>query len=218
MKKEKGNAGMNFNRFFSIDSPWYKWMGKLADIIKLNFLWILFSIPVITMGAAATAAFYVGFKLVKDEESYIAAPFIRVFRANLKQGSILGVIQMLVMGVIYTDFRLSASAGEKRLVYIAAGITGIVFAFFYFIYAYALLARYENTIINTIRNSFSICIKFFPKTIVLMAALLLECTIFLWNFKTMFAGLMIGPACVVLTVCKFVMPMLKKIEEGAKEQ
>lgn len=208
---------MNHNGFFSIDSPWYKWMVKLVDVIKLNFLWMLFSIPVITVGAATTAAFYVGFKVEKDEEAYIAAPFIRVFKENLKQGCIVGVIQLLVMGVIYADFRLAASAGEKRFIYMAAGIAGIFFTFLYFVYVYALLARYDNTVFHTIGNSFSICIKFFPKTIGLMITLLLECAIFLWNFKTMFIGLLVGPACIVLTICKFVRPMFQKIEEESAD-
>lgn len=204
---------MDNNGFFSIESPLYKLMVKLLDIIKLNFLWMLCSIPVITMGAATTAAFYIGFKMEKDEDAYIAAPFIREFKANLKQGSIIGVIQMIIIYVIYIDFRLSAAAGEKRLVYMAAGIVAIFLAFLHFIYVYALLARYENTIINTFRNSFSICIKFFSKTIGLLLFIVLECAIFLWNFKTMFIGFFIGPACIVLTICKFVMPMFKKIEE-----
>jgi len=187
-------------------------MVKLLDIIKLNFMWLLCSIPVITMGAATTAAFYIGLKMEADEEAYIASPFIREFKADLKQGSIIGIIQMLIIYVIYIDFRLSAAAGEKRLVYIAAGIVAIFLAFLHFIYVYALLARYENTILNTIRNSFSICIKFFPKTIGLLLLILSECVIFLWNFTTMFIGFFIGPACIILTICKFAMPMFKRIE------
>ncbi|MFG6393374.1 MAG: DUF624 domain-containing protein [Lachnospiraceae bacterium] len=200
------------NSFFSIESPLYKLMVKLLDIIKLNFLWLICSIPVITMGAATTAAFYTGFRIDKDKDAYIAAPFIREFKANFKQGSIIGIIQMLIIYVIYIDFRLSAAAGKKRLVYMAAGIVAIFLAFLHFIYVYALLARYENTIMNTFRNSFSICIKFFPKTIGLLLLVLMECAIFLWNFTTMFVGFFIGPACIVLTICKFVMPMFEKIE------
>ena len=210
---------MDNNGFFSIESPLYKLMVKLLDIIKLNFMWILCSIPIVTMGAATTAAFYTAFRMEKDEDAYIAAPFIREFKANLKQGSIIGVIQMLIVYVIYIDFKLSAAAGEKRLAYIAAGIVAIIFAFFYFIYVYALLARYENTIMNTFRNSFSICMKFFPKTIGLLLLVLLECAIFVWNFTTMFVGFFIGPACIVLTICKFVMPIFKKIEnEGSADK
>ena len=190
-------------------------MVRQGDIIKLNFLWLLCSIPVVTMGAATTAAFYTGFRIEKDKDAYIAAPFIREFKANLKKGSIIGVIQILIVYVIYIDFQLSAAAGEKRLVYMAAGIVAVFLAFLHFIYVYALLARYENTIINTFRNSFSICIKFFPKTIGLLLLVLLECAIFLWNYTTMFVGFLIGPACIVLTICRFVMPMFKKIEAEA---
>ncbi|MCX4325792.1 MAG: YesL family protein [Lachnospiraceae bacterium] len=204
---------MNSNGFFSIESPFYKLMVKLLDIIKLNFMWMLFSIPIVTIGAATTAAFYTGFRIDKDEDAYIAAPFIREFKANFKQGCIIGIIQLVIIYIIYIDFQLSAAAGERRLVYMAAGIVAVFLAFLHFIYVYALLARYDNTIINTFRNSFSVCIKFFPKTIGLLLLVLAESAIFLWNITTMFVGFFIGPACIILTICKVVMPMFKKIEE-----
>lgn len=55
---------MGNNSFFSIESPLYKFMNRLLDMIKLNFLWILCSLPIITMGAATTAAFTITLKMV----------------------------------------------------------------------------------------------------------------------------------------------------------
>ena len=40
-----------------IDSPFFRWMGRLGDVAVLNLLWLLASLPVVTLGAS-TAALY----------------------------------------------------------------------------------------------------------------------------------------------------------------
>lgn len=142
---------MGNNGFFSIESPLYKFMSRLTDMIKLNFLWVLCSLPIITMGAATTAAFTITLKMVEEEEGYIAGPFFREFKNNLGKGSIIGIIQLIAMYAIYLDFQLSKLEGGTMFTVI--GVLATFLAFMHLVYAYALLARYENTIINTLRNS-----------------------------------------------------------------
>ena len=70
---------------FSVDGKFAQFMGKLADIIILNVLLVVCSIPIVTAGAAATAFYYVMLKLVKNEESYVFRSFLKAFRENFKQ-------------------------------------------------------------------------------------------------------------------------------------
>ena len=41
---------------------------KIADTVLLNFLWFLFSLPIVTAGAATTALFDISLRMVNDEE------------------------------------------------------------------------------------------------------------------------------------------------------
>ena len=59
-------------KFFSIEGPLYQFFSRLLDMIKLNFLWLLFSLPIITIGASTAAAFSVTLKMVDEREGYIA--------------------------------------------------------------------------------------------------------------------------------------------------
>ena len=52
---------------FNYDNPVWRFIGKLGDLILLNILWIVCSIPIVTAGAATTAVYYVTLKLVRDE-------------------------------------------------------------------------------------------------------------------------------------------------------
>ena len=55
-------------KFFSTDSPLYRFLTRLWDMIKLNFLWLIFSLPVVTFGAATVAAYSVTLKMVDERE------------------------------------------------------------------------------------------------------------------------------------------------------
>jgi uncharacterized membrane protein YesL len=79
-------------RFFSVDGGLYKFMTRLWDVIKLNFLWLLFSIPLVTMGAATVAAYSITLKMVDDREGYVGRQFLEGFRKNIKQGTLLGIL------------------------------------------------------------------------------------------------------------------------------
>ena len=68
------------NRFFNMDNKFFVFMGRVADLLLLNFLCILCCIPVVTAGASITALYYVTLKMARDEESYIARSFFRSFK------------------------------------------------------------------------------------------------------------------------------------------
>ena len=44
-------------KLFNYDSPFWSFMSRLADLIILNLLWIVFCIPVVTIGASTTAMY-----------------------------------------------------------------------------------------------------------------------------------------------------------------
>ena len=44
--------------FFNYDNPIWRFMGRLGDMIVLNLLWLVCSIPVVTIGASTTALYY----------------------------------------------------------------------------------------------------------------------------------------------------------------
>ena len=80
-------------KFFSVDSPLYKFILTFWEIVKLNFFWLLFSLPVVTIGASTTAAFSVGLKMADGSEGYIFKTFLEAFKENWKKGIPLGLLR-----------------------------------------------------------------------------------------------------------------------------
>ena len=95
-------------------------------------------------------------------------------------------------------------------------IFGIIAAFVFgmsFIYAFPLSARYENTLIGTLKNSVNIATRYFLRTLLLVAVLAVEVIIFIFNYTTLLIGVLIGPACIMLTISGFALHFFKEIEK-----
>lgn len=204
-------------KFFSIDGPLYQFFSRLLDMLKLNFLWLLCSLPIVTVGASTAAAFSITLKMVDEREGYIAKQFFKAFKENLKQGIPTGLLNLFFVYALYLDFQLFHAVEGNPIYFLILGIVGSVMCFCYFIYAYALMARYENTFLQTLKNSMEICIKYVGKTLLIVLVLAVEIVLFLFNTTTMFIGLLIGPAVMFLTISGPAMYVFRDIERKSKE-
>ena len=200
-------------KFFSVDSAFYKFLVRLWDMVVINFLWVLFSLPVITIGASTVAAFSVTLKMVDEHEGYVGRQFVKAFKANLKQGIPLGLLALFCAYVVYLDFELFNKIEGNPMILLIFGILAIAVFGAAFIYAFALSARYANTLIRTLQNSVEITIRYFVRTLALLAVLAVEIVVFWFNSTTVFFFLLIGPACLIFTISGFAMYMFRQIEK-----
>lgn len=199
-------------KFFSVDGGLYKFISWLWDMIKLNFLWLLFSLPIITIGASTVAAYSVTLKMVDGTEGYVGRQFIKAFKENWKQGIPLGLLGILALYVIYLDFEFFNKLENNPMMFLIAGIVAVFIFGMAFIYAFPLSARYENTLLETLKNSARIATRYFVRTLFLAAVLAVEVFIGLFNSTTLFFAILIGPACLMLTVSGFAINFFRQIE------
>lgn len=199
--------------FFSTDSKLYRFMSKLTDLVKLNILWLVFSIPVVTLGISTIAAYTVALKMAEGEEGYIGRDFLKAFKENRKQGIPMSFITVLCLWVVYLDFQIYRAAEENAFVFLIIGIITTYVFVFSFLYVYPLLARYENTIVNSLKNSFRISMKYFLRSLLLVVLSAVETAVMFWNFKTMITIVIVGPALLMLTVSSFAMVIFRDLEK-----
>lgn len=197
---------------FSVDSPLYKFISRFWDIIVLNFFWVVFSIPIVTIGASTVAAYSVAIKMVDDEEGYIARSFIKAFKENLKQGIILGLIAMVAGYVIYLNFALFNAIESNPLPLLLVAIIAGIYFLTSLLYAFPMAARYKNSVFAIMRNSRQICMKYAVRTLLLVFLVVVMIMIALWNSTTIFFGILIGPAFIIFTIAAFSKRIFQKIE------
>lgn len=189
-------------------------MGRLVDICCLNILWIVFSLPVITAGAATLAAYSVALTMVDDEETYILKSFVRAFRNNFKQGTVLFLLTAAALYALYIDVQLVFKSEKPPVILCVVSIISIAVIFCIFIYAYPLTARYENTLWNNLRNSFSISIRYPLRTFIIFFVCAIEIIIFTFNMLMVIFGILTGPMILVYTVSTSAKHIFLKIEKG----
>ncbi len=205
-------------KFFSTNSPLYQFLCRLWDIIQVNFFWLVGCIPIVTMGASTAAAFKVCLHLAEEQEGYIYKEYWAGFKENWKQGTALEAIIFLCVYVIYLDLQLfDAVPGNPIWILVVTIVSGCLF-FFCLLYAFPLIARYENTILGTLKNSLRISRRFFGRTMAMAAVVIFEVLIWMFNSTTIFIGVLIGPACIIYTIAGMSLGTFQVIEQETREQ
>ena len=74
---------------------------RFWDLIKVNLLFLLFCIPIVTIGPALSGMTYVIRNYTREEHSFIFNDFWKAFKNNLKQSFPTGIIQILSLGIFY---------------------------------------------------------------------------------------------------------------------
>ena len=60
-------------KFFNYDSPFWSFMSRIADLVIVNILWLVFCIPVFTIGASTAAMYRVTLNLVRGEGAAVSS-------------------------------------------------------------------------------------------------------------------------------------------------
>lgn len=137
------------------DHLFFKIMYLLSDILQLSILWLIGSLPFITIGASTTALFYVCGKKVKQQEMKIVSEFIKSYKQNFKQSFSITFILMILWYVTITYLIMSLSSLNEGFNWSIILVLLLCFeTFMMTIYMCALLAKYELRTIQIIRNSF----------------------------------------------------------------
>lgn len=157
------------NRFFNTDSKFFQIMDKFSSIVLLNILWIVCCIPVVTIGAATTALYYVTLKLVRDEESYIVKSYFKSFALNFRQATGIWAMVLVFLGILYFDFSV-LNTSESPISHVITILLYVLIFFFIMVmcYVFPLLAKFDNTVFNTVKNSMFLSIIHAPKTFLLL--------------------------------------------------
>ena len=143
-----------FEKIFNMDNAVWRAMAKVADLVIANLLFLVCSIPIVTIGASMTALYTVTLKMVDKSGGYVSKDFWSAFKSNFKQSTIIWLI-MLAVGVFiagdyYLVSQMVATVG-KAVKYIV-----LILAFLYFMiisYVFPLQSKFENTIVRTITNA-----------------------------------------------------------------
>ena len=93
-------------KLLNIDSSVMRIMALLADLIILNTLFILTSLPLITIGASLCALQTSLQKILHQKRGSVIKNYFKSFSLNFRQATIIFIILSLLTFILFYDFRL----------------------------------------------------------------------------------------------------------------
>lgn len=164
-------------KFLSYDSKFGQIILKFCYACWLNMLWMVCSLPIVTIGASTTALYYATLKLARGEEGDVTKMFFHSFRQNFKQATILWGILLGVGLFLALDYYVlihlrQTSQGAVAVawtVILAIVIAATVMYAIELVFVFPLLSRVENTVWAMLKNSFLIGTHYLFCTIVVFA-------------------------------------------------
>lgn len=156
-------------KLFNLDSPLMQALNKMADLMWLNILTMICCIPIITIGPALTAMHYMALKMARDEECYITRDYFKSFKLNFRQGILIWLLMLFILVILAGDFYIMNYSGldfgtPLRVILIVISFMVL----FVMTFIFPVLAKFDNTVLRTVKNAFLIAVLQFPKTILMM--------------------------------------------------
>ena len=68
----------------NIDSPFYRTMGKIGDLLFANLLWLVCCLPIVTAGASTLGLFTVVNKMAAKEDYTVHTDFFKAVKRRIR--------------------------------------------------------------------------------------------------------------------------------------
>ena len=177
---------------FHPDNPVIRFMIKVGYIWWLNILWLVCSLPIITIGASTTALIFSCMKLHK-EEGYVTKNFFTSFKENFKQSTIIWLIYLAVGAVLVADLYFWKQNGSGNKVVFGLTLAVLILYGISLSYVFAIQAKFVNSIKRTLFFSVLLPFRNLKETILILITLgavvyFNVTTIFMVNFFTLNVG------------------------------
>ena len=153
---------------FSIEGPIWRFFNFLYNLVVLPVLWIVYSLPVFTIGASTTALYYSCMKMLRTNEGYIHRNFHHSFKQNFKQSTIIWLGMVALLSLYITDLRygmfLDNMAGKIMIISCSIFLIPIALTT---IYIFPVQAKFENKIRDNLKNALLLSLRHFPCSLLL---------------------------------------------------
>ena len=151
---------------FESNSPFIRFLNFLADLIIVNVLLIITSIPVITGGAALCSAYSVMLKRVRREDPPVVKTFFRTFKSEFKRSTLIWIPLILITTFLLADLYIIFFMLDEEyqwLQYPVLIVSYIVLSIA--LYIYPLMATYDTGMKALLKNCVLISFGNLPTTI-----------------------------------------------------
>lgn len=127
----------------------------LGDLLAVNILWLFASLPMVTLGAASSAAYSVLLRYVREGGVPVFKTYFKSLKENFLQATALWLLTIVMAMVVYVDWQFAGSVeGVMHTMYLALSILLCGGILVMLTMAIPIQAYYRNSLGNIIKNAF----------------------------------------------------------------
>ena len=170
----------------------------IIDVIWAGLLWLLCSLPLITLGASSAALYYGVVKCIRHERGSLTKSFFRAFRGNFRTATPLWLLCLLWLLVGLGDLRAFQLMGVEQ------GNPLYYFSRLFFLpvpllfpWLFAFVSRFQNTVFGSLKFSAYLAMRHLGATL-LLAVELAAFVLISWMLPGLFP-LLPGVFCLLMS-------------------
>ncbi len=174
---------------FSPDGYLSRILSSLFDILMIGILWLVTSLPLVTIVPATISAYHTMAKVVRYKSGYIREEFFAEFKENFKRTLPLAVVNLVLAALFVTELLYLWSLDAQKYGPLFMIVLGIAFLYAcVFMYIPAFLSRFDEKVWDVIKLASYVAFRYLPVTVGMIIVLIAMCI-----------GVWLAPwACVVL--------------------
>ena len=155
-KKEK-----ELNKYKNQEPFLKRALDTFGTIFGLNVCFVIGCIPIITIGASLSALYAMCIRLQEEEEETVVAGFIYEFKRSFKQSTVAFLAILLALFVMYFEFLLVKTVpGNISTFYTGVLVLELIVLALIVPFLFPLIARYNNKLSISVRNSIILALTY----------------------------------------------------------
>lgn len=192
---------------FSYDGPIITFLTKVGEILILNIITIICCLPIVTIGASLTSLYYAMVKCVVHDRSSLLREYFKSFRRVFAKSVLVTLLLIIWFAVLLYLRYVSVVTPSQHHLVIAYDCLIVVSAAVS-LYIFPVMSRFENKLINLIKLSFVMSIRYFYLTILFAVVIVATLFLVIYAIPVMWGLILPGFMCYALS---FLMekPLLK---------
>ena len=148
---------------------------KFWKLILINMLYVLFCLPIFTIGPATAGVTKLWRNYAREEHAFIWGDFIETFKKNFKQAFLYSLAEGFAVAFLVLDFLMIANVTNQvmKILSLAAILLTLTVIVFMHYYVYNMMVTFRLSFKQLVKNAFIFCWAGFWRNLITTVILVL---------------------------------------------
>lgn len=140
---------------FNYNNKFFQVINKVVDCFYISILWLIFCIPIVTIGASTTALYDTTHRVLRRGEGYVWKTFWGSFKSNFKQTTKIWLIMLVIFVALFYDYQITKEfleQGSSLGAFCYFFYIMMLFEYIWAIYTFCYSARFELNMKAVMKN------------------------------------------------------------------